>query len=58
MRKYRVKTIVTSSGERLPILLGYDGLPIFEPTVFSLTEIRSRNRASNTAATCWSIEFY
>lgn len=48
IQKYRVKTIVTSSGERLPILLGRDGLPIFEPTVFSLSEIRSRNRASNT----------
>jgi hypothetical protein len=42
---YRVKTIVTSSGERLPILLGRDGLPIFEPTIFSLTDVR---RASNT----------
>ncbi|NOU40367.1 MAG: site-specific integrase [Methylotenera sp.] len=46
--KYRVKMIVTSSGERLPILLGRDGLPIFEPTVFSLSEVRSKNRASNT----------
>jgi len=46
--KYRVKTIVTTSGERLPILIGRDGLPMFEPTVFSLTEVRSRNRASNT----------
>ena len=45
---YKVKTIITSSGERLPLLLGRDGLPIFEPTVFSLTEVRSRNRASNT----------
>lgn len=48
IKNYRVKTIVTSSGERLPILLGRDGLPIFEATVFSLSEIRSRNRASNT----------
>lgn len=48
IQKYRVKTIVTSSGERLPILLGRDGLPIFEATVFSLSEVRSRNRASNT----------
>lgn len=47
-KKYSVKTIVTSSGERLPFLLGRDGLPIFEPTVFSLTEIRSKNRSSNT----------
>lgn len=48
IQSYKVKTIVTSSGERLPLLLGHDGLPIFEPTVFSLTEVRSRNRASNT----------
>lgn len=48
IQKYRVKTIVTSSGERLPILIGLDGLPIFEPTVFSLSEVRSRNRAFNT----------
>lgn len=47
-QNYRVKTIVTSSGERLPILLGRDALPMFEPTVFSLSEVRSRNRASNT----------
>ena len=40
--------IVTSSGERLPILLGRDGLPMFEPAVFSLSEVRSKNRASNT----------
>ena len=46
--RYRVKTILTSSGERLPVLLGQDGLPMFEPTVFSLSEVRSRNRASNT----------
>ena len=45
---YRVKTIVTSSGERLPMLLDRDGLPIFEPTVFSLSEVRARNRASST----------
>ena len=47
-QKYRVKMLVISSGERLPLLLGRDGLPMFEPTVFSLSEVRSRNRASNT----------
>ncbi|MDI1360826.1 hypothetical protein [Methylotenera sp.] len=46
--KYRVKMIVTASGERLPILLAPDGLPIFEPNVFTLSEVRSKNRASNT----------
>ena len=47
VQKYRVKTIVTSSGERLSMLLGRDGLPTFEPTVF-LSEVHARNRASNT----------
>ena len=47
-QKYRVRMIVTSTGERLPILLGRDGLPMFDPTIFSLSEVRSRNRASNT----------
>lgn len=47
IQNYKVKTIVTSTGERLPLLLGRDGLPIFEPTVFSLAEVRSRNRAVN-----------
>ena len=47
VQKYRVKTIVTSSGERLPMLLGRDGLPTFEPTVF-LSEVHARNRSSNT----------
>ncbi len=47
-QKYRVKMIVTSCGERLPILLGRDGLPMFDPIVFSLSEVRSKNRASNT----------
>lgn len=45
---YKVSTIMLSSGERLPLLLGMNGLPVFEPTVFSLSEIRARNRASNT----------
>ena len=46
--RYTVKTILAENGERIPMLLGYDGLPLFDPTVFSLTEVRSRNRASNT----------
>lgn len=46
--RYQVKTVVAASGERLPILLGSDGLPLFEPTLFALTEIRAKNRAANT----------
>lgn len=45
---YRVKTIVLTSGERLPILLDREGMPMFDPTVFALTEVRGRNLASNT----------
>jgi len=45
---YRIKTIVTTKGERLPMLVRSDGMPILEPTIFTLTEVRSRNRASNT----------
>lgn len=45
---YRIKTIATSEGERLPILLGSDGLPLFELTVFALSQLRSTNKASNT----------
>ena len=48
---YRVKTIVLTSGERLPILLDRDGQPMFEPTVFALTEVRGRNLAANTVGT-------
>lgn len=48
LSRCRVTTIVMSSGERLPMLLGEDGLPMFEPTVFALFEIRARNLASNT----------
>lgn len=37
-----------SGGERLPMLVDSTGQPLFEPTVYSLTELRARNRASNT----------
>lgn len=37
-----------ASGERLPMLLDRDGQPMFGPTVFTLTELRGRNRAANT----------
>lgn len=45
---YRVKTVVSGNGERLPMLIGSDGTPLFEPTLFVLTELRARNRAANT----------
>jgi hypothetical protein len=37
-----------TSGERLPVLLDSVGQPLFGPTVYSLTELRARNRAANT----------
>lgn len=47
--KYAVKTVVCQNGERLPMLLDTDsGLPLFDATVFTLCEIRSRNLASAT----------
>lgn len=46
--RYRVKTVMLSGGERLPMLVDSAGQPLFEPTVFVLTELRARNRASNT----------
>ena len=46
--RYRVKLLKFSSGERFPLLLGAEGLPLFEPTVYALTELRARNQATNT----------
>ena len=45
---YRVKTLMLASGERLPVLLDRAGQPMFDPTVFALTEVRGKNLASNT----------
>lgn len=44
-----VKNIVFESGERFPLLVDRrTGIPLFDPTVFTLTEFRARNRASAT----------
>ena len=49
LNRYVVKTLMLSSGERLPVLLdGEAGIPLFAPTVYSLTHLRARNLASNT----------
>lgn len=46
---YAVKTIVLSSGERLPVLVALaTGEPLCEPSLYVLSEIRATNRASNT----------
>ncbi|MFL9952164.1 site-specific integrase [Paraburkholderia nemoris] len=47
--RYRIETSVFASGERFPFLVCADtGIPLFDPTVFALTEYRTRNRASGT----------
>lgn len=49
LNPYSVKTLVLSSGERLPVLIALaTGAPLFEPSVYVLSEIRATNRASNT----------
>ena len=45
-----VRTIRLGSGERLPVLLDENGIPLFEPTLFVLSEVRGRNRSANTIA--------
>lgn len=47
--RYAVRTLVLQSGERFPILLNREtGSPLFEPTVYALTELRARNLAAAT----------
>ena len=46
---YRVQTVVFASGERFPLLMeAGTGLPLFDATVFLLTQLRATNRASST----------
>jgi integrase len=46
---WRIRTVLTGTGERLPLLLERgSGTPLFDPTVYALTEVRARNRAANT----------
>ncbi len=49
LNPFLLKTIVLASGERLPILLTRTtGEPLFEPTVYSIAELRATNKATNT----------
>jgi site-specific recombinase XerD len=45
---FKVKLLKLGSGERFPILLNGEGQPLFETTVYVLTELRARNQATNT----------
>lgn len=49
LNPYAVKTLVLRSGERLPVLIAMaTGAPLFEPSIYVLSEIWATNRASNT----------
>lgn len=46
---YVVGIVVLQSGERLPMLrYRANGIPLFEPMLYALTELRARNRATAT----------
>lgn len=47
-RPFRIRTVVFASGERMPLLLDGDGVPLFAPTLFISTEVRARSRSANT----------
>lgn len=48
-KKYRVKTARLQSGERLPLLIAAaTGIPLWNPTLFVVSELRAINRASAT----------
>lgn len=45
-----IRVVVCQSGERLPLLVELStGLPLFDPTVFTLSQVRARNRSSASA---------
>lgn len=46
-RSYRVVMVVKADGERFP-LLTRDGMPLWATTLYSLTELRAKNRATKT----------
>ena len=46
---YVVRTVVFPSGERFLVLLDHgSGTPLFDPTLFAVTALRGRNRATAT----------
>lgn len=49
MTLFQVKTILLDTGERLPLLIERaTGIPLFEPTVFTVSQLRARNLATNS----------
>lgn len=45
---YAIRIVRRESGERLPMLVSKSGLPLFDPTLYALTELRARNRSTAT----------
>jgi hypothetical protein len=42
-----IRTVATAAAERLPLLIDRASrVPLFDPTVYAMTEVRSRNRAA------------
>ena len=46
---FLVRTVIFESGERFPVLIDRDsGMPLFDPTVYCVSALRARNKATNT----------
>ena len=45
---YKVRQLILDSGERLPVLCSATGMPIGNPLLYVLTELRARGRSSAT----------
>ena len=43
-----IRTIVRRDGERLPLLMSANGLPMFDVTVYTMSELRSRHLSVNS----------
>ena len=55
--RYTIRTSVSGAGERFPLLVDFHtGIPLFDPTVFTLTEFRARIAAAITVAVNTLIE--
>lgn len=58
MPSLQVRMIVMERGERLPLLIGEDGVPLFLPTKWLLTMRRPAHPAANTLqANCFALKF-
>lgn len=48
--KCSVRLVTFSDGERYPLLIGGQGLPLWYPTLFITTQVRNASKAPNTMA--------